>query len=539
MAHLRLGDQDLAWARFQEGLAHANPAERSVFYLGQGFLGAGDLEAIAAQVVPRPDAFAALRAQGENPQPGDEIDWDLVLRDARLRERVLREWWAFYDERPARAWSTGELEYWARLVEADVLFGRPSWGLRGWHTPPGETWVRWGRPTSTWYDPGGAGSTSRLDAMGAAGIRFPPEHYLPVNGPPVWVWTYRWPGTWISFLFTDAARSAQWSPSEASRRTLADLNDQVPIRLPARHQVRPFQLAVSAAVFPRPGEDALVETYVSFQPTTAILENTGAAQQERLMTADRDTIGVVDWTLRDEDGRIVDTLQRAVGPATRRSRVLAGLGRTVSVVAEDPYLASIGARIPAGRYRVGLEVLDPITGARSAESFSLEVSGPEPGGLLEISGLQLAAAFTPWQPGLPVPQEFVKYTQAVVPAPDARVAPGTGAIGVYFEVRNLARGADGLSSFDARYSVYRSQRETRELAFRDVPDLEGLELVAPASLLFVDESSGVSPEGLVVKGIELDVSELEPGDYVLVVTIEDRLAEYAVSRATTFRVGVR
>jgi GWxTD domain-containing protein len=538
-AHQRLGDPDLAWSRFQEALELLDDAERWVFLRGHGFLSGKDLQAIAANTVSRVEAQQVMREQGEDVLPGDDIKWDVVLRDAELRERVLVEWWTLFDERPAQEYSTGELEFWTRLVEADALFGRPAENVRGWQTPQGDVWVRWGRPASYFYDPGGGGSTSRLDALAAAGVRFPPETYLPPNAPPIWVWTYRWPGTWISFLFSDVSRNARWSPSESSARDLADFRAQVPIRLPDVMSAEAFDLAVSAVSYPRAGEDAVVETHIAFEPTQYLLELATPEQREELMYARSDSLAFVDWLVTDVDGNRVDSARRAIGPGSRRSVVLGELGRHTSLRDRDPFLLSIGARLPAGRYHVGVEVLDPVTGSVTDEGFMLVVSDPEPGSLLEISGLQLAVAFTPWQPSMRVPQEFVKYARAVVPAPDHRLPMGSGALGVYFEVRNLARDEQGMNSFDVRYAIYRSSREIRDLAFQDDPDVEGLELVAPASLRFLEESTGASPEGIVVKGTELDVSGLEAGDYVLVVTIHDRLADYTGSRATAFRVSSR
>jgi GWxTD domain-containing protein len=535
-AHHRLGDSDLAWSRFEEVLEFIDESERWVFLRGHGFLSGADLEAIAVNAISRAEAFEILRREGRQPLPGDDIDWEAVLRDAGIRERVLAEWWTIFDERPAQEYSTGELEYWTRLVEADALFGRPGEGVRGWHTPQGDVWVRWGRPTSYFYDPGGAGSTSRLDALGAAGVRFPPDSYLPPNGPPIWVWTYRWPGTWISFLFSDESRTARWSPSESSARNLADYQAQVPILLPQYLQARPFELSVSAVSYPRAGEDAVVETHIAFEPTEYLLELASPKQRERLIYTRPDSLAIVEWQVSDVEGNPLDRARRVIGPESRRSAILGQLGRRVSREARDPFLVSIGARLPVGRYYVGVEILEPITGAVSSERFTLAVSSPEPGDLLEISGVQLAAAFTPWSTQMRVPPEFVKYATAVVPAPDHRVPMGSDALGVYFEVRNLARDSRGLNSFDVRYAIYKSNREIRDLAFQDEPDLEGLELVGPASLSFLDESTGASAEGLVIKGTELDVGDLDAGDYVLVITIYDRLADYTGSRATAFRV---
>jgi len=228
-----------------------------------------------------------------------------------------------------------------------------------------------------------------------------------------------------------------------------------------------------------------------------------------------------------------------VGPGHRRSSVFSQIGRSLDPRARDPFLVSIGARLPAGRYHVGVEVHEPVTGAISSEQFTFVVADSPPGDLLEISGLQLASAFAPWTPSMQVPADFVKYATAVVPAPDHRVPMGSDALGIYFEVRNLARDARGLTSFDVRYAVYRSNREIRDLAFQDDPDLDAMELVAPASLSFLEESTGASGEGIVVKGTELDVGDLAAGDYVLVVAIHDRLAGYEDRRAAAFRVSPR
>jgi GWxTD domain-containing protein len=38
------------------------------------------------------------------------------------------------------------LEHWARVTEADAVFGDHPLGIRGWNTSPGELWIRYGRP---------------------------------------------------------------------------------------------------------------------------------------------------------------------------------------------------------------------------------------------------------------------------------------------------------------------------------------------------------------------------------------------------------
>ena len=59
----------------------------------------------------------------------------------------------------------------------------------------------------------------------------------------------------------------------------------------------------------------------------------------------------------------------------------------------------------------------------------------------------------------------------------------------------------------------------------------------PLTASFVEEQTGVSAEGLVIKGAALDVSELGDGNYVLVVSVSDHVGGQSVSQAIAFRRG--
>ena len=169
-------------------------------------------------------------------------------------------------------------------------------------------------------------------------------------------------------------------------------------------------------------------------------------------------------------------------------------------------------------------------------TLNVTVPPTVPPSWIEMSDLQLASVFQSYEPYFDVPLRYVKYGQLVIPAPGLRVPGDAETVAVYFEVRHLGLDPTGRTDFDVSYEIYESSRELRDLALvrADVPrgDLERIE---PLTLRFLQERTGVSSEGLVVKGAEIDVSGLDEGSYVIVVTIHDRHAGERASRVLPFR----
>lgn len=155
--------------------------------------------------------------------------------------------------------------------------------------------------------------------------------------------------------------------------------------------------------------------------------------------------------------------------------------------------------------------------------------------MLELSDLQLASAFAPYRPSSDVPLRYAKFGQVVVPVPDLRLSADAQRAGVYFEVRNLAVDDSGATRFDVSYEVFASSREVRNLSLVSGFERRDLDRIDPLTLVFLEERTGVSPEGLVVKGTELELGSLEVGDYVLVVTVRDRIGEREAAKALPFR----
>ncbi len=533
------GQEDRAHRAFTEALARSDAPTRAVFADAEGFLEAEDLVRIAERVVERPVAQAALLRLGEQDAPGEEIDWSRALEDSLVRKRALTAFWGDLNDRPTQIYNPQELEYWCRLVEADVFFGDPDAGVRGWERPPGATWVRWGRPTSTFYDAGNpSGGGSILDDLDRAGVRLLPGETVP-SAVAVWAWTYRRPDAYFSLIFTDPSMNSRWSFGESSALSAATYRKQQPLGfVPPSRSGAPWRLSLSRAVFPRGNDRAMLETLVGLRPTQDFLANGefDSAPTGSDSTGDAgDLRPLVEWALYDEQNRRVDYREERFGEQHRRASLHAALGWQVSDAILDPYVFPIGALVPAGTYRLAVEAWGP--GRRGHDALVIEVDVPpsEPPSLLEMSDLQLASAFAPFRAASGIEGRYVKFGQVVVPVPDLRVPSSAQRAGVYFEVRNLAVDAEGLTRFDVQYEVFASSREVRNLTLSAAFERRDLDRIDPLTLNFLEERTGVSAEGLVVKGTILELGTLGVGDYVLVVTVRDRIGGRDASRALPFR----
>lgn len=77
-----------------------------------------------------------------------EVAWDTLGADAR--GRMAEVYWSRADPLFLTSWSEREQEHYARVALAELLFGEPQTGHRGWESPRGQILVRYGRPTEVW-----------------------------------------------------------------------------------------------------------------------------------------------------------------------------------------------------------------------------------------------------------------------------------------------------------------------------------------------------------------------------------------------------
>ena len=522
------GEEALARRRFEEALAVADSVERAVFVAAEGFLDEQDLEGYARRFVAAGEVRAAMLRLGETVDTDLDLDWKKALEDPRVRRLALAAYWRDRDRRPARVFNPARLRYWRRLVLADLLFGDPETGRRGWESVLGQVWVRWGRPTSTFYSPGVAGAV--LDELDVAQVRLPLEESVPEE-TPFWVWTWKESGRWFSFLFLDPSRQARWSMASESSYQMGIRRRQQALAL--QEETLPpsdLEIALGRALFPR-SQDTLVETHVAVRSSAE--DSSVAGEAARAAPAEVE----VEWSLFDAQDRRLDHRVERLDASHRRRRLQEAVGERPWPARSDPFLLSIGARLPPGSYRIAVEARRPGEQGRRSARLDVRVPEPEPAALLALSDLQLTAANGAYRPGEAIDPRLVKFGRVVVPVPDLRIPAGADAAGVYFEVRHLATGPDGKTSFDVRYEMYRSTRATRGL-FLSGTDPSGtrrLRGIDPLTLTYLREQTGVSREGVVIKGSRLDLAQLPPGEYVLVVVVRDRIGGREARSALAFR----
>jgi GWxTD domain-containing protein len=517
-AQLRLGNYAPAWLDFLRALASA-PQEERVVFLGGTVLVEDEQLVSVAQATLDP---VRARALSGNEDPESAIDWYRLLQDPAIRAEVLERWWMQRDPSPAEFQNENELEYWARLVEADLWFAQPETGRRGWDTLTGEVWIRIGRPErqSHWMPgTGGGASTQGIPSHSSGLLLDEPRN--------VWDWDYRINGVWTTVQFTDTTYGKpNWGVGLASPVDVGVLRHETPFVAPTAAVVERFELGVSISRFAR-GPESIIETMISVRSLTPV---------DSFFAMAEDDSTIIEWTLSDAEGEPVDKVLRTVTDRTRLSVLIAASGQPAPFIVDDPRLATIGARVSPGLYQVRVRAIDPRTGLFTAKAYRVRVPEPDPASGLTMSSVQLSHGLRKWDEESQVPAEFVKHGRSVIAAPRAVIEGNF--LGVFYELENLGVDGSGQTRFDVEYAVYEATGQIRLLAMLGKFDPDELEEVDLSTVQYLQEQTGVSPQGVVVKGTEMDISGLGAGDYVLLITVNDLLLDQECVSAVAFRRGV-
>lgn len=522
------GEYATAWHDFHIAFDRLPSDVASVFTQAQGFVDRGDLVAVARSLVPREELMAGTARVDASTPKDDEHLLRVALRDSTDRALALSRYLDQNDERPAQEYRIGHMRFWTRLVEADVLFGDPSTGTHGWETPMGETLVRWGRPSKTFYHPGAA---SIMRDLLARGFVFPAGWSFE-TGVAQYVWGFDDHPKPFSLVFYDESRQDRFTYEGQTSQMVAVMRKSMPIVLPERKSPKtPFTLALSRAVFPRGWDQGVVETYIGVRPQS----NEGIGLESY---ASGDTLAVVEWALFDAKDRRIDHRTEILDVHSRRSILHAAAGTPLEGDAFEPWISVIGAALDAGNYRIAVEVATPDGSQRNGATLNVTVPKTFPPSRLEMSDLQVATHIDVYRGGSAVPLDFVKFGQVVLTAPDLRIPSTARTLAVYFELRHLGLSEAGTTHFDVSYEVFSGERKTHDTIQARADYVSGdMERVEPLTLQFLEERTGVSSEGLVVKGTSLDVTGLPDGDYVLRVTIHDHHTNRTATKTLPFRKG--
>ena len=107
-------------------------------------------------------------------------------------------------------------------------------------------------------------------------------------------------------------------------------------------------------------------------------------------------------------------------------------------------------------------------------------------------------------------------------------------ISVYYELYGAATDSGGRARLRIEYEVLSVKGFDPYVGGAGYVDGELAQPLVRA--VFEDDRTGTTTGGRVIRGTRLQVAELEPGDYVLIVRVSDRLARRETQNNVLFRV---
>ena len=507
-AHARATGWIDTWLGEDAGARQAHEAAATLAVLTEEWAG---LEALArrfgaASADPRADLYAGLAAYRLGAADRAEAAFDRALEalapDERARYEGVRallpldrraaydadpaavadSFWTAADPRLLTAVNERRAEHRARVVEADLLFGRSADDLfqgvapRGAETDPGRIWVRYGRPEAS------VRFATDADAVDFYGER---DTRLAVWDFEDFRFAFRDPSSSGEYVTYSPPASAFGSTTSAQTDDFVMQDERMQRDDPQRTQDRPeTTLDVPALVSRFRGADGGLEAVVAFGVPIAEAPapvRTGAFVLEGGAVVDR----AVEARETLAPGRVV----RAGGEAVWADAATLRLGR-------------------GGTVRVEVEAHDGAARGRASTAIAPLATGPAGAAApLAVSDLLLATSVDEAGRG-PV----VRGGLGIVPAPRAASRVGDP-LYVVLEAYGL-----GLEAGRSRYTV---EAELRPEARRGglLGRIFGRGQGPGVSVR--TEASGDRPTELV--SFFLDLRDQDPGRYALTVTVADEM----------------
>lgn len=485
---LDLGEPEGADRWFRRGLELSSPNYRAAFLV---------------PVLCAPEAV--LRQLAEAP--------------AAIRDSLSGAFWDSRDPTPLTPVNENLLEYWKRLVLADLFFGQPGDSLRGWQTPRGELLVRYSPPEAMSFEKahwaGGEAmvrSDQGLERQKAGGTASPTLPFI----YPQQTWQYTFGGRQIAFAFIDPT-----------------LHDR-------------FIAAKPGVVenFTRTAPAVLTEGFHGnirncFLGSAGTRGEGGRTRQSFVIGLPAGDGSTDPWAGARIDVRLLDNvgheLSSELHTIPEKSAHPLPLGVTLALISEETPLAP-------GRYTAEVRVA---AGDR-AGAYALPVEVRSFGrDSLQLSDLRLAFVAERADTGSAPPGEPVSNPTGLVPR-------GTR-LGVAFEVYNLSPAAGDRARYQVRYTVLPlayAREYTRLLASGNAardPSLQfgrlgrslggvTLEDGNYADVLFPAIETQLAPAARCRSSFGLETAGLDDGTYALLVTVTDVNASRMVSVRTPFSV---
>ncbi len=465
------------------------------------------------------------------------FDLSLILTTAEVKEfeglsaEGRQSWWNHYwstrDPDPKTAVNERLLEHFVRVDWARLEFGQKVWP---WDAQ-GEMYVRYGEPDVR----AGRGRAVATDLITEDWEYFlrkkrlyeelgltPPVYVLPgwTDEDPladVWVQGSATPIQWfyldrgLQLNFEDPVMSGRY------RLVRSILTDQLSARKPVISEKEDVIQYVDPAdgvfSFRGAGGKTVVEYAFALLP-----DDFG---QFRSVTGDYATI--------DVDVVIYTPEWEEVARAGDKARRLQTVPQ-VTVRGIPLFVDATRLEVAPGPYRIATLLLDPVSGRRGAAEEIVEV--PDYSGLeLNVSDILPAATIREVPRG--TEGRFVRGNLEVLPLP-GRALQTDQPLYIYYEVYNLAKDAFGATDYEVAYAVAEAPDEggLGSRLFQGLKSLVGMGQ-RRSVLTARTERSGI--ESTSREWLQVDMSEVPAGTYLLELTITDRLTGQSTGQRLLFR----
>ncbi|HEX7090959.1 MAG TPA: GWxTD domain-containing protein [Longimicrobiales bacterium] len=440
--------------------------------------------------------------------PEDRADFENIARimTKDLEERYAslspdeqaefrRRFWGQADPLFLTAANEFRLEYMARMTYADIRFGVPEYGLRGWETDRGMIYVRYGEPARKATFAPSTSSQGDLHAIGMLTT----------------VWSYGRRGPVFVFRQNPGYRNANFAND--FRFYAEDYRSVRPAVMASPSIPEPFELPIQVARFRGPGGALDIEVH-SLVPLDRLGERAAVVNGEV-------ELGLF---VQDEGAREIK----------RETRAEVVEFRSDSTAPER--IESWSLTLPqAQRYLVGVEAREPLTW-RAAAGRAVVEPRSFPAGELAVSDLLLARDVEPLRAEPVARADF-----RIAPNPAMRYGPGDP-VALYFEIYNLLPDADQFVSYEVELvvTIEEIEREGPALAriIGELADKWGLtQEGADAAQLRFRKEAYVQARDLVPEYFKVQFPDAPAGRYRLVLTVRDRNADRTAVTEREFRVG--
>ena len=391
------------------------------------------------------------------------------------RDSLREELWFEIDLDPTTPVNERRVEHYARVWLANLLYTDPRYGVIGWTTDMGETLIRLGLPDDRYRAKIQSGRT---------------------NGVPAWYWYYTTTEFPCTLAFVDHMLSGTFrfpfsysdntgSSRANSSKEIAYLNyRQIPQESTVGRERLPVNLFAGAYTFA--SNDSLTEVQIiTFAPAADLLDENGA------------------------ELRIVIQAENGIG--NYRTQEQGGLAPLFASDGRDSLIGrSSMFSIEPGSYRVGIALEQPEEKRFGVIVDSVVVPDYR-NGKPSLSDIVLGSARSGDRngPGI-VRGDSVR----IVPSIDQEFSTSQP-LRLYYEIYNLPTDIRSLTRFDVTYTfqfVKGSERGIKSLLGKIFPGRK-------ESVSYTYREGGKNRTA--IRDVELNLSELRPGRYVLTIAIND------------------